>query len=168
MKRHLTASAVDVGIGDEGGAVGSAAGRTRTAFSKNKYIKAAPDYVSANASLRTHTLILTGELDYRSAHALEAEIERLCEEGVSAITLDLRELDYIDPVGVAVVAFRSGLCKRRGHDFALIPGPPSIHRAFEHAGVTGLLAFREEEENLAAPRFPVLVAGHRSRDACEQ
>ena len=116
--------------------------------------------------VRTHTLVLTGALDYRSAHALEAEIERLCEEGVSAITLDLRELEYIDAVGVAVVVFRSGLCKRRGHDFALIAGSPSIHRAFEQAGVTELVVFQQED--LAAPRLPVLVVGHRFRDACEQ
>jgi anti-anti-sigma factor len=170
MKRHLTASAVGVGIGSDSGVVAGVADRTPTAFNKHTRTQSTsspPSYLPASASLRTHTLILTGELDYRSAHALEAEIERLCEEGVSAIMLDLRELEYIDPVGVAVIAFRSGLCKRRGHDFALIPGPPSIHRAFEHAGVTGLLAFQEEED-LAAPRFPVLVAGHRSRDACEQ
>jgi anti-anti-sigma factor len=166
MKRHLTASAVDVETGNEGGAVVSAAGRARTAFNKNTHIQAVPSYVPANASVRTHTLILSGALDYRSAHALEAEIERLCEEGVSGITLDLRELEHIDAVGVAVIAFRSGLCKRRGHDFALIPGSRQIHRAFEQAGVTELLAFQEED--VTAPRLPVLVVGHRTRDSCEQ
>jgi anti-anti-sigma factor len=90
----------------------------------------------------THTLVLTGELDRRSAHTLEAEIERLCREGVSGITLDLRELAYIDPIGVAVIAFRCGHCKRRGCDFALIPGRPSIQRAFERAGVSDSLPFQ--------------------------
>jgi anti-anti-sigma factor len=84
---------------------------------------------------RTHTLVLKGELHHGSAPALEAEIERLCEEGVTAITLDLRELDYIDQIGIAVIAFRSGLCKRRGHDFAVISGSRVIQRALEQAGV---------------------------------
>jgi anti-anti-sigma factor len=84
---------------------------------------------------RTHTLVLKGELHHGSAPALEAEIERLCEEGVTSITLDLRELGYIDPIGIAVISFRSGLCKRRGHEFAVISGSRVIQRALEQAGV---------------------------------
>jgi anti-anti-sigma factor len=90
----------------------------------------------------THTLVLTGELDRRSAHTLEAEIERLCKEGVTGITLDLRELAYIDSIGVAVIAFRCGHCRKRGCEFALLPGPPSIQRAFARAGVSGSLPFQ--------------------------
>jgi anti-anti-sigma factor len=122
--------------------------------------------VLASVSARTHTLILTGELDGRSALVLEAEIERLCEEGVTGITLDLRELTCIDAIGLAVIAFRCGLCQRRGYDFALIPGSPRVQRAFERAGVAELLPFQRED--VAAPRQPTLVLGNRSRDACEQ
>lgn len=82
-----------------------------------------------------HTLVLTGELDSSSAPTLEAEIERLCEEGVTALTLDLRELRRIDSVGATVVAFRSKLCRRRGCDLAVIPGAGVIRRALEQAGI---------------------------------
>ncbi|HEV7585761.1 MAG TPA: STAS domain-containing protein [Solirubrobacteraceae bacterium] len=92
----------------------------------------------------THTLVLTGELDRRSARTLEAEIERLCREGVSGITLDLRGLTYIDSIGVAVIAFRCGHCRRRGCEFALVPGPASIQRAFERAGVRESLPFQHQ------------------------
>jgi anti-anti-sigma factor len=145
MKRHLTASAVSVGARSEGDAVGSVATRPHAAVSTNTRSQPASseaNLVLASVDVQTHTLILTGELDHRSAHALEAEIERLCEEGVTGITLDLRELTYIDPIGVAVIAFRCGLCKRRGYDFALIPGSRFVHRAFEQAGVTDLLPFQ--------------------------
>jgi anti-anti-sigma factor len=167
MKPHLTASAVD--IGSEHDALGGPPGRTPTAFNKNTRGKSGSserNLVLASVSVRMHTLVLTGELDHRSAHALEAEIERLCEEGVTGITLDLRELTSIDSIGVAVIAFRCGLCKRRGYDFALIAGPASVHRVFEQAGVAELLPFQEEE--VASPRPPALVLGHRSRDGCEQ
>ena len=145
MKRHLTASAVSVGAPREGDAVGSVAARSHTAFSNNTTTQPASSEASlvlASVDVQTHTLILTGQLDHRSAPALEAEIERLCEGGVTGITLDLRELTYIDAIGVAVIAFRCGLCKRRGYDFALIPGSRFVHRAFEQAGVTDLLPFR--------------------------
>jgi anti-anti-sigma factor len=169
MKRHRMASAVSVSTQNEGGAVGSVANKTQTVFNKNTRRKPAssePSLVLAGVSVRTHTLILTGELDRGSAHALEAELEHLCEEGVTGITLDLRELTYIDSIGVAVIAFRCGLCQRRGYDFALIPGSRLIHRAFEQAGVTDLLPFREDD--VAAPRVPALALTHRSRDGCEQ
>ena len=96
----------------------------------------------AETKLWTHTLVLTGELDRRSAPTLEAEIERLCREGVTGITLDLRELAYIDSIGVAVIAFRSSHCKKRGYEFTLIPGSASIQRAFQRAGVRDSLPFQ--------------------------
>jgi anti-anti-sigma factor len=168
MKRHQLASAVSEGTQNEHGAVPSAVARTQTAFGNNTFAGPAssePRFVLASVSVRTHTLILTGELDGSSALVLEAEIERLCEEGVTGITLDLRELTEIDSIGVAVIAFRCGLCQRRGYDFALIPGSRRIQSAFEQAGVAELLPFQQED--VATPRLPALVLGHRSRDACE-
>jgi anti-anti-sigma factor len=103
-----------------------------------------------------HTLILIGELDRASAHTLEAEIEQACERGASGVTLDLRGLTRIDMTGVAVIAFRSGLCARRGHEFALIPGPSLIQRAFELAGVSERLPFVRGAEH---PIEPAVAAG---------
>jgi anti-anti-sigma factor len=88
-----------------------------------------------------HTLVLIGELDRASAHTLEAEIERLCESGAGGITLDLSKLSYIDSTGVAVIAFRSRLCQRRGYEFALVPGSWFVQRAFELAGLVDHLPF---------------------------
>jgi anti-anti-sigma factor len=110
-----------------------------------------PHPLAESVSVRMHTLILTGELMHRSAHTLEVEIERLFEEGVTAITLDLRQLTHIDPIGVGVIVFRWRLCRRQGHSFALIPGPQFIQRAFEEAGVLDQLPFLEDE--LAARRL---------------
>lgn len=112
----------------------------------------------------SHTVILTGELTHRSAHALEVEIERLCEEGVTDITLDLRDLTGIDPVGVAVIAFRCSLCEKRGYGFRLISGTDDVQRAFEQAGVLEILPF--QEDRAAGPELAAL--GHRSLDACER
>jgi anti-anti-sigma factor len=88
-----------------------------------------------------HTLVLLGELDHASAPKLEAEIERVCEMGVEGITLDLSQLTHIDASGVAVIAFRSRLCQRRGYEFALLPGREAVQEAFERAGVGEELPF---------------------------
>jgi anti-anti-sigma factor len=170
MKRHRTASAVSV-MREDGRSNERALGRARTAVNSNMRMEPAarePNLVLASLDVRMHTLTLTGALDHRTAHALEAQIESLCEEGVTGITLDLRELEHIDPSGVAVIAFRCGLCKRRGYDFALIAGSPSVHRAFEQAGVAAMLPFREPEPAPEPVPAPVLALSHRSRDGCEQ
>ena len=169
MKRHQTASAVSLGTRDENVAVGRAANGAHTAFNNNNdartQLASSEPVALPSPRVRTHTLILTGELDRRSAHALEAEIERLCEDGVTGITLDLRELTYIDSIGVAVIMFRCGLCKKRGYDFSLIPGSRFVQRVFEQSGVSDELPFQRQD--VAATRLPALVVAHRSRDACE-
>jgi anti-anti-sigma factor len=78
-------------------------------------------------------------LDYRSAPELEEEIECLCQEGVTILTLDLRQLDAIDSTGVSAIACRGTACKRRGHDFAVIPGSRVISSALAEAGAANLL-----------------------------
>jgi anti-anti-sigma factor len=165
MKRHQLAPAKSLSGQKEGSALAGGAAQTLTVLSNNRRRQpASSEGIPALASVRdwTHTLVLTGELDRASAHALEAEIERLCEEGVSGITLDLRQLTYIDSTGVAVIAFRSDLCKRRGYDFALIPGSPSIQRAFAQAGVSELLPFLADDVGPA--QRPALALSHLARD----
>jgi anti-anti-sigma factor len=169
MKRHLTASAVSLGIRNDDSAIASA-GRHRPATLNNSaHTQAAPGerpFALTSVSAWTHTLVLTGELNQRSAATLEAEMDRLCEQGVTGITLDLRELRYIDSAAVAAISFRCGLSQRRGYDFALIPGPATIHGAFERAGVADVLPFQESE--LDVPRSSAVAHGHRSREVCEQ
>ena len=174
MEHPLTTSTGSINTRTEGSTTGLVVVRADTACDGNTAVdrnrrawptRNQPHPLSESVSIWMHTLILTGELDGGSARALETEIERLCEEGVTGITLDLRGLKYIDSIGVAVIAFRCGLCRRRGFDFALIPGSRFIHRVFEQAGVADLLPFQEEE--VATPRRPALVLGYRSRDGCE-
>ncbi len=92
-----------------------------------------------SAPVWRHKLILTGRLDDRTAVELEDEIECLCEEGVTIITLDLRQLDAIDVVGARAIARRGAVCKKQGRDFAVIPGSPEVHRALADAGAESLL-----------------------------
>ena len=163
MNAHQIAMAASVDTEIDAGAVATVVDRTQTVFDSNTRSQPAsnePSFAPARAGAKPHTLIPTGALDRRSAHALEAEIERLCEEGVTGIRLDLRQLTYIDSIGVAVIAFRCRLCLRRGYEFSLIRGSRSINRIFEKAGVSDVLPFQREE--VAAPR-PALVLAYSSR-----
>jgi anti-anti-sigma factor len=151
MKSDGTASPVRAGAHD--GEQGSVAMIRRSAW-KNKPARMGygePRLALAPVSPWTHTLVLSGELNHRSAHVLEAEIDRVCEEGVTAIVVDLRGLTDIDSSGVAVLAFRSGLCRRRGYDFTLIRGSAAIHSAFEQAGLLEMLSFQVDEVAASEP-----------------
>jgi anti-anti-sigma factor len=112
------------------------------------------DDAAKNASTM-HTLVLTGELDRTSALTLEAAIERLCENGIGGITLDLRELAHIDSTGVAVIAFRCICCRRQGREFALVAGPWYIQRPFALAGLAESLPFVQGD---AEPRAAIATA----------
>jgi anti-anti-sigma factor len=175
MERHLTTSTgsistgnistENIGTGNEG-TTGLVVVRAEpacdgdTAFDRSRRawsIQNQPHPRAESVSLRMHTLIPTGELTHHSAHTLEVEIERLFEEGVTTITLDLRQLTHIDPIGVGVIAFRCRLCKRQGNGIVLIPGTQSIQHAFAEAGVIDELPFQEDE--LAARRLLAAGAG---------
>jgi anti-anti-sigma factor len=159
MEHHLTMSTGSTSTQNDG-TMGTGVIRADTAFNTDTALEPSqrtspawnePHPLAESVSVRVHRLILTGGLTHSSAHALEVEIERLFEEGVTGITLDLRQLTYIDSIGVGVIAFRCHLSRRQGHSFALIPGPPFIQRAFEEAGVIDELPFQEDE--LAARRL---------------
>jgi len=91
--------------------------------------------------MKGHTLVLAGELDRLSAPVLETEIERLCETGVMALTLDVRALSEIDSVGVAVIVHRCGWCARRGCRMSLLADAGPVQRAFAEAGAGGRVEF---------------------------
>jgi anti-anti-sigma factor len=99
-----------------------------------------PRLTLASPPVWRHKLILMGRLDHRSAPDLEEEIECLCQEGVTTLTLDLRQLSAIDSAGANAIAFRGAAYRRHGRDFAVIAGSQFVGRALSEAGATDLLA----------------------------
>jgi ABC-type transporter Mla MlaB component len=98
-----------------------------------------------------HTLILTGRLDHRSAAELEDEIDCLRQEGVTALTLDLRGLDEIDSLGTQLVARQRALFGDEGRSFTVIPGGLLRQGLWARARVRNLLANASNEGFV--PRF---------------
>ncbi len=84
----------------------------------------------------THTLVLLGELDLRTATDLEAAIVPLCEAGAKEIVLDLRQLGFLDSAGVRAIVSSQERCRKHGCEFFLTPGRQAIERLFEVIGMT--------------------------------
>jgi anti-anti-sigma factor len=141
MKRHPTLSTVSHDALDRSDTGEAARGRTLADSQANRseIAHAQPQLTLTNEPLWRHRLILTGKLDHDSASEFEDEIECLCEEGVTTLTLDLRRLDAIDPTGITAIAHRGSLCRMCGRDFAVIAGSRVVRRALADAGATDLL-----------------------------
>ena len=167
MKGQLTPSPIGrdarkVGPQDPGSS-GDASGWPRTPFALRPigHRRNDRDIALTSVAVWRHTIVPTGALTHRTAHELEIEIEQRCADGVTALTLDLRELTYIDPIGVSVIAFRSRLCKRRGYDFSVIAGAPMMRRALAQAGVTSV---RDEVDEPDLGQVHSLALTEQARD----
>lgn len=148
MTHHLTLSTASRHAPSQSEEVETASDRTSAGdggANLSVAVHSRPHLTLARTPVWRHRLILTGELDYRSASELEEEIDCLCQEGVTILTLDLRQLDAIDPTGATVIAFCGAVCRRRGHDFAVIPGSRVIHHRLTEAGATDLLTLDRNE-----------------------
>jgi anti-anti-sigma factor len=155
MKRDPTSSTASHSAANRGnGAALADPIRASTSLSEAMYAR--PHLTLGGPPVWRHKLILTGKLDHGSASELDEEIECLCQEGVTVLTLDLRQLDAIDSTGVAAIAFRGAVCKRLGSDFAVIPGSHVVRRALAEAGATDLLT--PDPDQSVVRRFPSRAA----------
>jgi anti-anti-sigma factor len=154
MKRHHTRLAADICAGSEHRTLESVATQIAAAATEDtpRHLKLVPSAGRSSAPPQaaavpsaTHTLMLTGTLERASTHTLEAEIERMCEAKVSTLIIDLTGLAGIDRSGVAVIAFRSRWCAKRGCQLVLVQGPPAVREAFELAGVLDDLVLKEAD-----------------------
>ena len=77
---------------------------------------------------------LVGELDLAEVGTLQAEFDRLCANGLSALTVDLSGLDFLDSTGLHALLRLRGRCERQQLSLQLVPGPPSVQRLFRITG----------------------------------
>ena len=86
------------------------------------------------------TVTLAGELDIAGADALEQAIDSARASG-RWLTIDLRDLEFIDSSGLRVFLGLHNAAMRDGFDYTLIAGPPQVHRAFALCGLDQTLSF---------------------------
>jgi anti-anti-sigma factor len=159
MKPHLTLSTTSKRVLDPGNTAEAVTDRAPVGEGQTSLAETAharPQLTLANGPVWRHKLILAGALDHRSVSELEEEIECLCEEGVTTLMLDLRQLDAIDSTGATAIARRGAVCQMRGYDFAVIPGSRGIRRTLTEAGATDLLT--PDPKASAVGRLPAYSA----------
>jgi anti-sigma B factor antagonist len=89
------------------------------------------------------TVRLRGELDLAEVATLQAELDRLCSNGLSALTVDLSGLDFVDSTGLHALLRLRGRCESQQVSLQLVPGPPAVQRLFRLTGTDVQFTFLE-------------------------
>jgi anti-anti-sigma factor len=94
-------------------------------------------------------VVLRGELDITGLAAIEPELERLAEEpGVEAVTLDLRQLEFMDSSGLRLVVMTDQRLRAAGRRLILVRGAEAVQRVFEITRMGERLAFVDSPEQV--------------------
>jgi anti-sigma B factor antagonist len=90
-----------------------------------------------------HTISLCGELDLANAGTAETALQASLAEGASRVVIDMRELEFIDSTGIALLV--AALANNDGEEkVRFIPSPaPAVTRVLELTGLAERLPLAE-------------------------
>ncbi|MZQ82519.1 anti-sigma factor antagonist [Paenibacillus sp. 5J-6] len=80
-------------------------------------------------------IYLSGELDLSAASELSAVLDSVVSQGDQNLTLDLKELRYIDSTGIGLIVSVLKVRAAMGASFRIQHIPARIQRLFEITGV---------------------------------
>lgn len=90
----------------------------------------------------TPTIALSGELDMANAAALSAELERVEADQPASITIDMRELEFIDSTGIAILVAAHRRLDNGGEGIRLVRSRATgVRRVMEVTGLDRELHF---------------------------
>ena len=82
-----------------------------------------------------------GELDMATARVLEAHLSKQRMAGFKHLTLDLRDVCFLDSTGLRLILEWDAMSRSDGFAFDLVAGPPVVQRLFELTGTVQRLSF---------------------------
>lgn len=95
---------------------------------------------------KENILHLRGELDLSAAIYLTAELEPFVKEADRTLTLDLRDVTYIDSTGIGIFVSILKVRTAMNAPFRLVHTPASIQRLFTVTGVDRFFADNQEKK----------------------
>jgi anti-anti-sigma factor len=104
--------------------------------------------------------VLLGELDLATRDLLHDALSEIGEEAPRRLVLDLSGLTFIDASGLHLLLSLAQRCRRAGPPLELVPGPSSVHEAFEITGLAKRLPFTGSVQSVALSLAPAV--GSRS------
>ncbi len=97
--------------------------------------------IDVTSAAKAQTIVLTGEADLLGAPKIEAALKDASAGEPQLIVIDLASLTFIDSSGLQALITGHELCRARGHELQIVPGPENVQRLFELIGINEALAF---------------------------
>jgi anti-sigma B factor antagonist len=83
-----------------------------------------------------------GEIDLSTVGEIRSQLGDLHDAGFRRVILDLRATTFLDSTGLRLCLDFQAASAADGTEFAIVPGPPAVQRAFQVAGLTAWLPFQ--------------------------
>lgn len=99
--------------------------------------------IDVTSAPKAQTIVLTGEADLLGAPKIEAALRDASAREPELIVIDLKSLTFIDSSGLQALITGHELCRARGHELRIVPGPENVQRLFELTGMKEALTFTE-------------------------
>ncbi len=93
-------------------------------------------HVVVSGGDKSYEVRLLGELDMSTAPRLREELTRVTSEGARHVTVDLRDLVFIDSTGLSVLITGLKRLRQDGGDMALRSPTAGTRRVLEITGLT--------------------------------
>jgi anti-sigma B factor antagonist len=97
---------------------------------------------------RAVVFAVEGELDLASSPTLEQAIDRVSEDDIDLLIVDLRELRFMDSTGLHALVKANKRAGEAGRKFAVVQGGAQIQRLLSLTGVGDLLTVAASPEEL--------------------
>lgn len=88
-------------------------------------------------------VVVRGEIDLATADAVRAHLNKAFECS-GAVVLDLREVEFMDTQGLALVIEAEQSSAESGTRFAITRAPDHVHRLFDMIGLTPRLTIVDD------------------------
>jgi anti-sigma B factor antagonist len=98
-------------------------------------------HIDVHPQRQSVRVAVAGELDLANAGALQAQLDALRDHGFTDVVLDLRELEFMDSSGVALILGEGRRARGAGQRFSLVAGRTAVQRALRLCGVADELEF---------------------------
>jgi anti-sigma B factor antagonist len=95
--------------------------------------------VKQESTERTNTVYLHGELDLSTASQLRSAMEPVVNDAQKTLTINLKDLKYIDSTGMGVIISMLKTRDQINADLFIQDIPPKVKRLFDLTGITKFL-----------------------------
>lgn len=96
-------------------------------------------YFDIRYSAGAITAVAEGALNFFTSPGLKKKLAAWIEPGVTAITIDLKNVPHVDSAGIAALIQASKTCAEREISFKLLNAPAAVKTIFGKSGLSALV-----------------------------